>query len=118
MFGEYLVADLQLTAVKSQAISDQFGGQRALPGARIDYQIVVTSTGGGVATAAVFSDLIPAYTTYVAGSLQLNSATLSDGADGDAGEFTTSPTPEVRVNLGDLTSASGAQTIGFAVTIN
>jgi uncharacterized repeat protein (TIGR01451 family) len=116
--GEYVVTGLQLTAVKSQAISDRSGGQRASPGARIDYQIVVTAIGSGTASAAVFSDLIPANTTYVTGSLQLNSVTLSDSADADAGEFTNSPAPEVRVNLGDLTSASAAQTIGFAVTIN
>jgi hypothetical protein len=42
---------------------------------------------------------------------------LSDGADGDAGDYTQAP-ERVRVNLGDLTSASGPQTIEFAVTIN
>ena len=43
LFGEYFVADVQLTAVKSQTIVDQFGGARPLPGARINYQIVVTA---------------------------------------------------------------------------
>ena len=51
LFGEYLVADVQLTAVKSQTIVDQFGGARPLPGARINYQIVVTASGSGTATA-------------------------------------------------------------------
>jgi uncharacterized repeat protein (TIGR01451 family) len=118
LFGEYLIAGLQLTAVKSQTVVDQFGGARALPGARINYQIVVTAVGAGMAGAAAFIDLVPTSTTYVAGSLELNSATLSDGADADAGQFATTPAPEVRVNLGDLTSASGPQTIEFAVTIN
>jgi uncharacterized repeat protein (TIGR01451 family) len=118
LFGEYLVAGLQLTAVKSQTIADQFGSARALPGARISYQVVVTATGTGVATAAVFNDPIPANTTFVPGSLQLNGTSLSDGADTDAGEFSTTPAPQVRVNLGDLTSASGPQTVKFAVTIN
>jgi uncharacterized repeat protein (TIGR01451 family) len=116
--GEYVVEALQLTLVKSQTIQDQFGGNRPIPGARINYQIVVTSAGDGVATAAVFSDAIPANTTYVAGSLELNSAALSDSGGNDAGEFTSTPVPQVRVNLGDLSSASGAQTIEFAVTIN
>jgi uncharacterized repeat protein (TIGR01451 family) len=118
LFGEYLVADVQLTAVKTQSIVDQFGGQRPLPGARIDYQIVVTHSGSGTATAAGFSDLIPANTTYVTGSLLLNGAALSDTADGDAGTFVSAPAPEVRVTLGDLSGASGPQTIQFAVTIN
>jgi len=118
LFGEYLVADVALSAVKSQTILDQFGGARPLPGARINYQIVVTRTGSGTATAAALNDLIPANTTYVAGSLQLNGATLTDTADGDAGAFVSAPAPEVRVTLGNLTGASGAQTVQFAVTIN
>jgi uncharacterized repeat protein (TIGR01451 family) len=116
--GEYIVEALQLTLVKSQTIQDQFGGNRPLPGARINYQIVVTPNGDGVATAAVFTDAIPANTTYVAGSLELNSTALSDAGGNDAGEFTTAPAPQVRVDLGDLSAASGAQTIEFAVTIN
>lgn len=118
LFGEYLIAGLQLTAVKSQTLVDQFGGARPLPGARINYQIVVAASGSGTAVGSSLTDQIPANTTYVAGSLELNSAALTDNADADAGEFSTTPTPEVRVSLGDLTSASGPQTIEFAVTIN
>ena len=118
LFGEYLVADVQLSAVKTQSIVDQFGGQRPLPGARINYQIVVTPSGSGTANNAAVNDLIPANTTYIANSLQLNGAALSDTADGDAGAFVSAPAPEVRVTLGNLTGASGAQTVQFAVTIN
>lgn len=118
LFGEYLVADVLLTAVKSQTILDQFSGARPLPGARINYQIVVTTSGSGTAAATSFSDLIPANTTYVAGSLELNGAALSDTADADAGTFVSAPAPQVRVILGDLSGASGPQTIEFAVTIN
>jgi uncharacterized repeat protein (TIGR01451 family) len=118
LFGEYLVADVLLTVVKSQTIVDQFAGARPLPGARINYQIVVTASGSGTATATGFSDLIPANTTYVAGSLELNGAALSDTADTDAGTFVSAPAPQVRVTLGDLSGASGPQTIEFAVTIN
>ena len=118
LFGEYLVANVQLTAVKSQTVVDQFGGARPLPGARINYQVVVTASGTGNANAAAFGDLVPANTTYVAGSLRLNGAALSDGADADAGTFVSTPAPEVRVTLGNLTGGSGPQTIEFAVTIN
>ena len=119
LFGEYLVADVQLTAVKSQTIVDQFGGARALPGARINYQIVVTASGSGTATAAAFNDLIPANTTYVAGLARLNSATLSDAADGDAGEFTHQrPRPKCASTSAISRRRSGPQTIEFAVTIN
>lgn len=116
--AEYLVAAVQLTAVKSQTVVDPFGGARAIPGARINYSIVVSVSGAGTAATAAFSDLIPANTTYVAGSLELNGTSLSDSSDADSGEFALAPAPQVRVGLGDLTSASGPQTIEFAVTIN
>jgi uncharacterized repeat protein (TIGR01451 family) len=118
IFGEYLVEALQISAVKSQAVLDQFATQQPIPGARITYQIVVTATGTGTASTVNFSDAIPANTTYVAGSLTLNSVSLSDTGGNDAGEYTTAPTPRVLVSLGNLTAASGPQTISFAVTIN
>jgi uncharacterized repeat protein (TIGR01451 family) len=117
-FGEYLVEALTIAAVKTQAVVDQFGGSRPVPGARINYQIVVTATGTGSATAAQFTDPIPANTTFVPGSLHLNSTALSDAGDADAGQYLTTPTAEVRVSLGNVSQASGPQTITFAVTIN
>jgi uncharacterized repeat protein (TIGR01451 family) len=116
--GEYLVQGIAVTAVKSQTVVDQFGGARPLPGARINYSIVVNAVGSGTATTSVFADNIPAGTTYVAGSLTLNSGALTDVADGDVGAYETAPQPRVRVQLGNLTQASGSQTIQFAVVIN
>ena len=116
--GHYTVESVAVTAVKSQTVVDQFGGSHAVPGARIHYSIAVNATGSGTASAAMFSDNIPAGTTYVPGSLTLNSAALSDGVDADAGAFETTPKARVRVQLGNLTQASGTQTIQFAVTIN
>jgi len=116
--GQYLVAGVAVSAVKTQAVADQFGGTRPVPGARINYTIVVSATGTGSASATLFNDNIPANTTYVPGTLRLNSVALSDGADADAGEFSTTPNARVRVQLGTLTQASGSQTIQFAVTIN
>ena len=117
VFGQYLVGDILLSAVKSQAVQDPFGGSQPIPGAAIAYQIVVTATGTGTALGVAFNDTIPASTTYVAGSLRLNSAPLSDAADGDAGSFALGPA-RVAVTLGSLTSAAGPQTIDFRVTIN
>ncbi|HEX6398259.1 MAG TPA: hypothetical protein VFZ95_12615, partial [Steroidobacteraceae bacterium] len=116
--GQYLVAGIAVNAVKSASVADQFGGTRPVPGARINYTIVVSASGTGTATASVFNDDIPANTTYVPGTLRLNSAALSDGADADAGDFSNTPNARVRVQLGNLTQASGSQTIQFAVTIN
>jgi hypothetical protein len=78
----------------------------------------VNVTGSGSADNAVFTDNIPANTTYVLGSLRLNGAALTDGTDGDAGEYNAAAPARVRVVLGNLTTASGPQTVAFAVTIN
>jgi uncharacterized repeat protein (TIGR01451 family) len=115
--GAYLVGDIQISAVKSQTVQDPFGGNRPVPGATIAYQVVVTALGSGSALGASFVDAIPANTTYVAGSLRLNAAALSDAADGDAGAFTAAPA-RVTVGLGNLTAGSGPQTIVFSVTID
>jgi uncharacterized repeat protein (TIGR01451 family) len=90
-----------------------------VPGARIRYQVVVTATGTGTATGASFRDPIPANTTFVPGSITLNGNPITDStADADAGGYATSPAAAVQVALGDLTQASGPQTLVFDVTIN
>jgi len=116
--GSYVSGSITLAAVKSQVVTDQFGGSQPVPGATITYQIAITPSGSGTATNAIFSDAIPANTTYKAGSLKLNGAALSDVSDTDAGEYTSTPAAKVSVALGALTAASGVQTVNFAVTIN
>jgi uncharacterized repeat protein (TIGR01451 family) len=115
--GLYLVGDILISAVKSQTVLDPFLGNQPIPGAAITYQVVVTATGTGVALNAMFSDQIPASTTYVTGSLRLNGASLTEATGDDAGSLLAGPA-RVAVNLGDLTSAAGPQTIDFRVTIN
>ncbi len=115
--GTYTVEAVTVTATKSQTVTDQFGANRPLPGATIHYSVAVNAVGSGTATTVVFTDNIPAGTEYVAGSLRLNAATLSDGADADAGVYETSPTPRVRVTLGNLLQADGTRTITFDVLI-
>jgi uncharacterized repeat protein (TIGR01451 family) len=116
--AHYLVEGVTITANKTQTVLDQFGGNRPVPGARITYSVKVDAVGSGTATAMVFADNIPTGTTYVPGTLRLNGAALTDGADADAGAFETTPQNRVRVTLGNLTQANGTQTIDFAVTIN
>ena len=116
--GQYLVAGVALNVVQTQAVSDQFGGTRPLPGATITYSFVISATGTGSASTSIFTNDIPADTTYVPGTLRLNSAALSDAVDADAGDFSAAPVARVSVQLGTLTQASGTQTVQFAVTIN
>lgn len=116
--GVYRVEAISIAANKTQVVADRWGGTRPVPGATINYTIVVSATGTGTATAAQFTDNIPANTTFVPGSLRLNTTTLTDGADLDAGAYEATPTARVRVALGNISQAAGSQTIQFAVTIN
>jgi uncharacterized repeat protein (TIGR01451 family) len=116
--SSYVVSGVSMTAAKTQTVVDQFGGTRPVPGARINYSIVMNVTGSGSAGNAVFTDDIPANTTYVPGTLTLNAVTLSDGVDADAGDYVAAAPAHVRVALGSLTTASGPQTVTFAVVIN
>lgn len=116
--AEYLVQGSVLEVVKSVLVSDPFGGSSPVPGAVLEYRIEVTVNGSLIATGSVLNDPLPANTTYLAGSLMLNGAALSDAADADAGEFVSTPAPAVAVRLGDLTQTDGTQSISFQVTID
>lgn len=117
-FGEYLVSDVQISIQKSVVITDLFGGNEPTVGSTLTYTITVEVTNAGTATGAVVSDPIPANTTYVADSIELNSNPITDVSGDDAGEFDTSGAPTVVVRLGDLTSGDGIQTVVFQVTID
>ena len=116
--GEYQVSEVNVTLTKSATVVGNSGTADPVPGARITYQIIVNVSGSAAASGLVFTDAIPAGTSFTAGSLQLNGVTLTDAADADGGEFQGGASPAVRVALGDLTQAAGAQTVVFTVTIN
>lgn len=116
--GEYLVSDVQVSIVKTQQVTDPFGGSAAVPGATVTYSIVVEVSGSGSAPNSVVRDAIPQYTSYVSGSLTLNTTSLSDAADTDAGELQATPNPEIVVRLGDLQATDGPQAITFQVLID
>lgn len=117
-FGEYLVSDVQVNILKSVAVSDQFGNQDPIPGATLTYTVTVEVANLGTATNVIFNDVIPAGTTYVAATLTLNTVSLTDAADVDAGELDTSVAPTVVLRFGDLTQGDGIQTVEFQVTID
>ncbi len=116
--GEYLVSDVTLDVIKTQLVTDQFGGTQPIPGATLTYTITVEVTNAGTATASVLSDPIPTFTTFEPGSITLNGGPITDAIDADAGELDTSGAATVVVRLGDLTAADGIQTIVFAVLID
>jgi uncharacterized repeat protein (TIGR01451 family) len=115
----YLIAGVSVTAAKTQAVVDTWGGSRPVPGARIDYSIAVNATGTGTANNVVFTDNIPPNTTYVPGSLALNAVAVTDAVDlPDDGDYSAAPAARVRVPLGSLNTAAGTKTITFSVVIN
>jgi uncharacterized repeat protein (TIGR01451 family) len=116
--GEYIIGDVQINIQKAVSVLNQFGGLEPIPGATLTYSVTVAVTNTGTATNSVFSDPIPADTTYVPGSISLNAGALTDAIDADAGELDTSGAPAVVVRLGNLTQANGIQTVVFQVTID
>lgn len=118
VIGTYVVSTAIVTIAKSVLITDQFGGSSPIPGATMTYSLVVTVGGTGTATGMVITDVIPANTTYVAGSLELNATGLSDALDADAGDVGGTTPGVVTVSLGDVSAPGPIQTITFAVTIN
>jgi uncharacterized repeat protein (TIGR01451 family) len=120
--GIYTV-NLALPVALSKAVavvwdpSNLFVAPKAIAGAKLTYTITATVSGAETATAVVITDPVPAKSSYVAGSLKLNGAALSDVVDGDAGSVGGAPLT-VSVGLGDLTSGSAPQVVSFEVTIN
>ena len=110
----YVASLLATTFAKAPVVLDQSGGSNPVPGATITYTLTFSVTGSGTLTGAQIVDPIPAASTYVPGSLRLNSAPLTDVADGDNGRFSGS---QIEVVLGTVT-APATNVVTFQVTIN
>jgi uncharacterized repeat protein (TIGR01451 family) len=120
--NQYSISTATLAVVKSSTIiSDPVNNTtnpKAIPGAVIEYTITVTNSGAAAASSVVLSDNMPTNTTYVAGSMQLNSTSLTDASDADAGTYTSTGTPKITINAGTIAASGGTATAKFRVTIN
>jgi uncharacterized repeat protein (TIGR01451 family) len=116
--GTYVVSNVVVTVIKSASVADPFGGAEPVPGALITYTITVAVSGSGTAEGVVITDSIPVHTTYSAGTLTLNAASLTDAADADAGDVGATTPGTVTVTLGDVAAGSPDQIITFTVVIN
>ena len=112
--GSLSVGITDVDLIKSATVRDPFGGTGIVPGATITYAIRAEVRGSGSVSDLVVTDTAPADTTYVAGSLKLDGATLTDAADADAGRFGTSG---ISVDLGTVSGGS-RRTVTFQVTID
>jgi uncharacterized repeat protein (TIGR01451 family) len=113
--GRLVAGVAAVKLVKSVSLRDPFGGTGAVPGAVATFTIAASVSGSGSVTALIVTDAVPAGTTYVPGTLKLDSAALSDAADGDAG--TASNAAGVRVALGTVPAGTN-RAITFDVVIN
>ena len=102
--------------LKSQSVRAADGSQNAVRDAVITYTLEARFT--DAVTGARIADPIPSGTVFVPGSLTLDGAPLSDGADGDAGRFDAGGTqgPGITVALGQVAAAS-AHTVQFKAKI-
>ncbi|MEC7953033.1 MAG: hypothetical protein VX195_08150 [Pseudomonadota bacterium] len=112
--GSLSVGITDVDLFKSATVLDPFGGTGIVPGATITYAIRAEVRGSGSVSDLVVTDAAPADTTYIAGSLKLDGATLTDAADADAGR---SGTSGISVDLGTVSGGS-SHTVTFQVTID
>jgi uncharacterized repeat protein (TIGR01451 family) len=115
---QYEIRSAALTVTKNvTVVSDPFNGtgadRKAIPGAVIEYTIVVTNNSTTTAADGVtVNDTIPANTTFVPGSITLNAGALPDT------NFSAGPPARVAVSAGAVVASGGTATVTFRVTIN
>jgi uncharacterized repeat protein (TIGR01451 family) len=112
--GYYQVSSATVALVKSAAVADPFGGTSPVPGSTITYTIIATTSGSGSLANLAINDAVPTGTTYVAGSMTLAGASLTDAADADAGRLAANA---ISVALGTVPGGQ-TRTVTFRVTIN
>ena len=112
-FAAHLVQAASIRLTKSSVVVDPFGGTNAVPGSTITYTLLAEVTGSGSLNNVVISDVIPTGTDYSVQTTTLQSAVLTDAADGDAGNFNGS---RISVNAGSI-AAGSSRTVTFKVLI-
>jgi uncharacterized repeat protein (TIGR01451 family) len=115
--SQYAIQSAALSVTKTAAVvSDPINlasNPKAIPGATIEYTIAVNNSGTQDATTVTLSDPIPANTTYVAGSITVNAASVAD-----AGRTVGSPVTAISLDPGVIPAGGGSATVTFRVTIN
>ena len=112
--GTLLAQTGAVALTKSAVIADPFGGAESVPGASVTYTLVAAVNGSGSVAGLVVSDAIPTGTSYVAGSMTLDAAGLTDAGGDDAGEKTATG---ISVDLGTVAGGT-THSITFKVTID
>ena len=124
---DYTVSAAVLSVFKSsRVISDGVSAGpnfKSLPGAVVEYCIsVANASGGATATNINISDIVPALTTFVTGSILINGTVTSPGASqtcsaGTAGGTYNAGTTTVTGTLANIAGGNASALI-FRVTVN
>jgi uncharacterized repeat protein (TIGR01451 family) len=112
--GSLIAQIVSVDLAKSATVVDPFGGTSAVPESVITYTIDATVSGTGSIDNFVITDAIPTGTTYVAGSLTLDTSPLTDASGDDAGE---ADAAGISVDLGTV-AGGNTHSITFDVSIN
>lgn len=116
-----------VSIIKTVTVIDPSGGTDPHPGATLRYQLDVSVTGNTAVDNLVVSDAIPANTTYIDNSMQLNAVAQTDANDAPvdysrAIDILLKPVVSIEVDLsqgGTISVAPGVtNVIIFEVTIN
>jgi uncharacterized repeat protein (TIGR01451 family) len=111
--GYLAVQAASIALVKSATVADPFGGTTSVPGSIITYTLVATISGAGTLNNIAINDNIPVGSQYVAGSMTLQAATLTDVVDADQGNFNGT---RISVGLGNV-AAGQTRTVTFRVRV-
>ncbi|WP_033924975.1 hypothetical protein [Sphingomonas sp. 35-24ZXX] len=111
--GSLVIQSATVSIVKSATISDPFGGNEPVPGAFVTMTLNTQVTGSGAVSNLVVTSPVPAGTRYVASTLTLDGASLSDIADTDGGSVNKD---FVEVRLGNLAGGT-SRSIAFRLQI-
>jgi large repetitive protein len=121
-----VVGNLPLVyALKTVQLAGDVNGNGLIdPGDTLQYTITLTNSGATQATGVVLTDPVPANTSYVANSLQINGAALADPGPGVApltngiGVVSSGLTPPSPPLNGGTLAAGGTGVVTFKVQVN
>ena len=88
------------------SVIDTNGGNTAIAGSLVTYNIKVNTAGIGMINNLVIADPTPAEMSYKAGSMKLNNSNLSDGSDADSADFGITTANTATINLGNIAAGS------------
>ena len=111
--GSLEVSNTTTQLSKAQEVVDPDGGSLAVTDAIITYTLTLEVVGAGAVSNVSISDQIPAGTTYIPSTLQLDGQQLTDGVDADEGKFDGS---QISVDLASV-AAPSTKTVQFSVKV-